>query len=673
VFGRVYLVALVGRQEDPLRGHGREDDRKPLPFVASEDRSCPVDMGVVEDEQPGLLMPGYRTVLRNDARLVPPDSSQLVLNTVESADRAVPVRFALAFEAIEQSFQHGIVEDDITTHEQEVFLGTDRLQGTQTRRRVLDVHPVPNEKRFDRDVVVGFEERGGLVLVDVREPVTQDHRGFVAKRRESAHLAFVYRPAVHVEKQLRKVPSVSTHSTTLPGREYDRLHTGTVTRYLIILNATWLGRDARPAESAVPSQPNDTHIEYGMSSPTFRKVLAAVTLSLKLVSYVLTRLLPRDDRLWLFTAHRSGGRFSGNTKYLFLYLDEIETGVRPIWIDRSPATVSRLRAAGYEAYHTGSLRGKYYPLRAGYVFLSHANHLWPYMGGATHIQLWHGIVLKRVGNLIRPASEPSLLGRFVRDHLRPLYRRYVVFDWDRLALTAAGPVFEAFAAAFDIEEHEALVSGYPRNDVLFEDREGTEVGLDRTTYERVRSLAADSTVVSYIPTYRRTQKLAHSDGQPLTAARLAPSELQTILERYDAHLLIKHHPLSSIEFDIDTFERIHVLPPGFDVAPLLKHTDVLVSDYSSVFFDFLLLDRPLVFYPFDKADYERTRGFYFEYESVTPGPKAENTGELHHWLEHFLQGRDGFEEERARVRERFHAHVDGNASERVYRGIVDEQ
>ena len=97
-----------------------------------------------------------------------------------------------------------------------------------------------------------------------------------------------------------------------------------------------------------------------------------------------------------------------------------------------------------------------------------------------------------------------------------------------------------------------------------------------------------------------------------------------------------------------------------EVNELLLVTDVLVTDYSSIIFDFALLGRPMGFFAPDVADYERERGFYFDYRSVVPGPVFETTADVAAWL------RSGdWDEERVRAFERTWFRVaDGRASER---------
>lgn len=393
-----------------------------------------------------------------------------------------------------------------------------------------------------------------------------------------------------------------------------------------------------------------------------RRVVFAVRLSFKLLLYGCSHLVPRNETTWVF-ASGHGNTFTGNTKYLFLYANRQPDEVRPIWIDRDEQVVSLLREEGYEAYHGGTLVGKYFLLRAAFCFLSHDVVFWPYSGGCTIVQLWHGNALKKMG--WDKADRLPLAER--------LFNKYVMFDWDRFLVTGSGTPAETFMSAFDLGREQLLVGGYPRNDGLFGAFEGekTDTSADdeavERRYERIERLHKRATVIAYTPTWRRA--FEESDGRAITGARLGLRRLDELLRAENAYLLCKYHPQSTVDIDTDSLDRIIVLPSEFDIHPALKNVDMLITDYSSLLFDYLLLDRPILFYPFDRASYETTRGFYFEYDDVTPGPTATTPDELHECIAQFLGGHDGFADARSEVRRTFYAHTDGNASRRVYETI----
>lgn len=383
------------------------------------------------------------------------------------------------------------------------------------------------------------------------------------------------------------------------------------------------------------------------------------SLFLKPLLYLLSFVFPRDPTIWTFSTDVTG-RFAENPKYLFLDVNERFDDIRPIWIGDDPETVARLRRNGYEAYSPDSWKGRYYALRSKFVFLSHSLHFWEYTGGATVVQMWHGNALKRLGNDL--GDEPSPLLK--------LYQRLIGKNWDEFAVTSDGAAFLPFASAHGIDRDDAMVSGYPRTDTLFRELEGERIGPNAETYEEIESLSEEATVVAYMPTYRRA--FGNEDGQVIDDSWLELSALNETLTEANAHFLMKFHPRSTVAVEPEAFDRIHLLPEKLDVYPALKHVDVLVTDYSSIFFDYLLLDRPLLLYPKDRDEYEAQRGFYFDYEEITPGPKARTPEELNEQLEQLLAGGDEYADDRRHVRNLFYEHADGFASERVYNHVKDE-
>ena len=146
---------------------------------------------------------------------------------------------------------------------------------------------------------------------------------------------------------------------------------------------------------------------------------------------------------------------------------------------------------------------------------------------------------------------------------------------------------------------------------------------------------------------------------------------RTDFERYDATLFVRPHyyEADAARATIDRVGSPRVRTADGRAFPdaneLLKHVDVLVTDYSSIYMDFLLLDRPVVFNPVDREEYEAQRGFLFPYDDHTPGAKARTEAQFLAALEAELQGLDPYAADRARTRALFHKHPGGGARERI--------
>ncbi len=347
----------------------------------------------------------------------------------------------------------------------------------------------------------------------------------------------------------------------------------------------------------------------------------------------------RDDSLWVFGA-RGGEAFADNAKYLYLHVAAQHADIRPVWLSKNREVVRELQEEGYEAYYCYSPSGLLLNLRAGVVFLTqgHRDLTMPCCAGALTVLLWHGVPLKKISWDAGFAEEPTVVQRAHAD---------MAAEFDVLTVPG-GASTRVFESGLRIDRERMVATGYPRNDALFDSIPGEAVGTDTDSLANVERLSADHPVLFYLPTFREW------DGGSV-AAQLDFAALDDLLERRDAYLVLKMHPREPLPVDAADFSRVVVLPEHTDVYPFLRHADALVTDYSSVALDYLLLDRPLVFYPFDLDRYREKRGLYFDYDEVTPGPVARNFEDLLVALDGALSDLDApgeFASERRAVRER---------------------
>jgi len=355
--------------------------------------------------------------------------------------------------------------------------------------------------------------------------------------------------------------------------------------------------------------------------------------------FALSLVWPRDNSLWVFGA-RDGHDFVGNPKYLYLYTAEERSNIRAVWMSRNRELVESLREQGYEAHYTGSFRGVLLNLQAGFVFLSHGAagmSKWCY-GGATVVGLWHGVALKKFGWDYGYRTDHSVL-RLLR------YWKYVLFKRFDLVTVTSEAMIAPFSSAFRIDPEQLLVTGYPRNDLLTDCLPDYGFSTSSDGYELYQRLYEEPTVFFYAPTY-------HEETGQHIRDHLRLDELNKWLTAVNGHLIIKPHPREQFDIDDAEYSRITLMPEQLDSYPVLLYTDILITDYSSIYFDYLHLDRPVVFYPFDLEQYRSRRGFYLDYETVTPGLTATGFDELLRCLEQTLE-LDTFFDERKTVREQF--------------------
>lgn len=376
-----------------------------------------------------------------------------------------------------------------------------------------------------------------------------------------------------------------------------------------------------------------------------RSVLAKIRFVISIGIYLLSVLSPRRRDIWLFGSEAGGTtNFTGNSKYLYLFCHR-ETEITPVWISSDEKTLKHLSNKGYEAYHPKSARGMLLSVRAGVLIKTQRRFNgdipeWLTRGAKT-VQLWHGIPLKSF-SFYHDTS--SLRGRL----------RNFVENWDLFITTSDGLAAELLEVG-GIQREQMLVTGYPRNEVLHRPVPCEEIGFEN--YEETMSLAQESKrTVMYMPTYRTY------DSDPINDA-LDLNHLDGILEGTNTHFIIKAH--ANTEQHAESLNNVSFVSTSADPYPLLRESDMLVTDYSSVFFDYLLTDKQILFYPYDRGRFESEHGFQTDYDAITPGPKATDFEQL---CEYLVSGVDSVENAQARscIREDIHSFTDGQYSRRVF-------
>ena len=228
------------------------------------------------------------------------------------------------------------------------------------------------------------------------------------------------------------------------------------------------------------------------------------------------------------------------------------------------------------------------------------------------VQVWHAAgAVKKFG-----AKDPSIQGRSARARKRFL-NVYQQFDY---VTTGSEKMAEIYRESFQLPDSRILRTGIPRSDFFF--NEEAKQNARRTLLTTYPELA-NKKIILYAPTFRNADL---NSGKIALDLALLYKELQS--ENYA--LLLKLHPAVKAEHDLEHKFPGFVYPvnSNFHVNELLISTDLLVTDYSSIPFEFSFLEKPMVFYAYDLQEYEEERGFWEDYPSSMPGPIVTTTDEL---------------------------------------------
>ncbi|HEU5139900.1 MAG TPA: CDP-glycerol glycerophosphotransferase family protein [Bacillales bacterium] len=227
------------------------------------------------------------------------------------------------------------------------------------------------------------------------------------------------------------------------------------------------------------------------------------------------------------------------------------------------------------------------------------------------IQLWHAAgAIKKFG----------LRDQSISNRTEKAQRRFTdVYKKFNKVIVGSEEMAGIFTEAFDLPSESILRTGIPRTD-LFYDKKRQQETIDRL--ESRNPALRGKQVILYAPTFRDHQLDHFEMNLDLEAMHRALGENYVLLLRF--HPSIKHR--SDYESRYPGF--IYDYSSHADVNELLLIADCLITDYSSVVYEYALLNKPMIFFPNDLEDYEDRRGFLGEYESLVPGPVAFTTPDI---------------------------------------------
>lgn len=377
--------------------------------------------------------------------------------------------------------------------------------------------------------------------------------------------------------------------------------------------------------------------------------------------YYTLRFFPKKKNLVIFGGEAGRG-FRGNPKYLFIEMCKQDNLVC-IWISKNKKVVNYIRSLGYSSHYAKSVQGIWAQLRARLLIHSHSIHedfIRVLVGGAISINTWHGVGLKKVWG----ARKDSLTYRTLNSPMSFKKKLTMIFlnttfAKENFVISTSDRVSSYYPETFNVDNDHILTLGQARNDIFF-----METNEDNDVPDWIKK----NRVITYMPTHRRNGKL----DKPLNKV-LDFKKLNEFCEKHDIYFLIKQHMYSKGKIPQRYNRIIDFSKEILDPQMLLKYSDVLITDYSSCYTDFLLLNRPVIFYCYDLDFYlSKSNEMYFDYDEVTPGPKVKSFDDLLESLGQILENGDTFAEERKRVLNIFYSPENqGIVSKKQVKYIMD--
>ena len=341
-----------------------------------------------------------------------------------------------------------------------------------------------------------------------------------------------------------------------------------------------------------------------------------------------------DSHIWLFSS-TDNSHYNYNSRYLFEYVKENLPEITPLFVINDPELRNSLSSKYGKQYfiETGSIQGIRQALSAGVWFTSAGL---PAYGTGLHkkslnINLWHGVPLKKIALL-----DPNL------KKAARIYFKKIFSENYTCILTTSHELIPLMARSFAVSEDKIKVWGQPRNDGLFQKNDCREI-----LGQLFPDLPEYTKTVLYAPTFRD-----YGQVQLFPFKDFDQKQLEAFLEEKNMLLFIRTHVAEQGSAAPYLGKRIRFLgnEQAEDVTGILNIFDCLITDYSSIYIDYLLTDKPMIFLPYDRQQYLDGRGMNFDYDDVTPGPKPETFNDF---LDALSPKEDFWKSERTRVNRLF--------------------
>ncbi|MGP4078970.1 CDP-glycerol glycerophosphotransferase family protein [Pseudalkalibacillus sp. R45] len=335
----------------------------------------------------------------------------------------------------------------------------------------------------------------------------------------------------------------------------------------------------------------------------------------KVVFYLLGRIMPADQKLVMFESFL-GKQYSDSPRAIYEYMLENNPEYKMYWsVDRRHLKFFADKDVKY--VRRFSISWLLLMTRAKYWVSNSRLPLWiPKPKHTVYLQTWHGTPLKRLAADMDEVHMPGTnTTKYKENFLREASK------WNYL-VSPNGYSTEIFRRAFAFDKT-MIESGYPRNDFLINCNDMENMNQLK---ERM-NLPKDKKIILYAPTWRDNQ--FYAKGKYKFDLQLDLDKIREELgEEYI--VLLRMHYLVAENLDLSGYEDfVYDFSFHEDIRELYLISDILITDYSSVFFDYANLKRPMLFFVYDIDDYrDNLRGFYFEFEEKAPGPLTRTTEEI---------------------------------------------
>lgn len=366
-----------------------------------------------------------------------------------------------------------------------------------------------------------------------------------------------------------------------------------------------------------------------------------------------TSCIPKDKNLWVFGSWK-GRNYSDNSKELFEYVCREHPEINAVWIAKNQKVYDEVKATGNKVVLYPTKEAKKLIAHAAVNVQTESNEDTGRfrVGGAKIIQLFHGYGAVKEARLFAGMGE--LKKKIVKIYADNHAKSYWMVPSDYFV--------ELLPVIFETDKSKMFITGQPRIDLL--------LSCKRIDYfENFISDHINSKIMLYVPTHRN-----YGQDKKQIISKEEWNTFNDFLKARNIFLFFKPHPLEIDKYkDFDNLSNIvivNTIPKTTDIYEYLHYFDALISDYSSISTDYLVLDRPVIHYMYDLESFS-SEGMYIDSNNkFICGPICKTQDELFIAIENAFTN-DTYAKRRKAVRELAIKYVDSHNCKRVYENICE--
>lgn len=371
-----------------------------------------------------------------------------------------------------------------------------------------------------------------------------------------------------------------------------------------------------------------------------------IIFSLKIIIFVIQLFIPINKRI-VFIG-RFDNIYTGNVKYVFEYMVKNYSDIETLYV------INKKMGTEIEEYREKTLL---YPslkcilnLLSAKVLVVDGNewvfkYKYLFVSRAKKVQLWHGTGMKKIGAMFYKNNNfKSKVSRLLAIVTGKLPKYSIVYFTSNFQYINR-------KSAFRFDRYR--INGQPRNDFIF--NKSSEFIKDNK-YRKV---------IMYAPTWRTFKEQLNRYYE------IDLINLNKYCTRNNILFVFKLHPKDLNVLNLSPFSNIINYDKKTDINLLFNKIDILITDYSSIYLDFILLNKPIIFFPFDRELYINSeRDIIYDYDEITPGAKCYTTKELIQEIDKLINGYDIYSDQRIKIKKMFYDYIDGNSTKRAANDII---